>query len=82
VGVALNQPDYQETFSTAFFYMKCRPAMTSKKQQGKPEKHGAVKQESPFTVCGVPFILFPSIVYLLKHLLQQNITCPLTCLLQ
>lgn len=38
-------------------------------------------QEKPLTVYGVPFILLPNIMCPLKHLLQENITCSLMCLL-
>ena len=43
--------------------------------QGKPV-------QCLLTVCGVKFIFYPNIMWLLKCLPQQSIICPLTCLPQ
>lgn len=44
--------------------------------------HGITMQKWLLIVYRVPFILFSNVTYSLKHLLQQNIKCVLSCLLQ
>lgn len=51
-------------------------AKTSKALQG------ITMQEHPLTLCGIMFIIILNIMLPLKHSLQHNMRCPLTCLLQ
>lgn len=63
-----NQPEYHEKFLGVFPSTKWRPAKTSK------ALHRVPMQERPFTVCGVPFMLFSNIMHPPQgYLLQQNI---------
>ena len=66
-----------------------RSAKCSKVNQRKSivrEDQGSITRQTsampPLTVCGVKFIFYPNIMWLLKWLPQQSIICPLTCLPQ
>jgi hypothetical protein len=73
-----NQSEYHKIFFCMYLSITCLSANTSKDQQNIA-RHSNARESSH---CGVIFIFFLNITCPLKHLLQQNIICSLTCLLQ
>ena len=90
-GSSQNQLEYHKQFFGHFSLQsqdKQKASKTSEAQQSVAQLAKTTEvlcdmaiQEYPLTLYEFPFILFPSIIHSLKHPLQQNITCSLTCLL-